>query len=136
VAHHRPIQWVAGVLSPGLKSGRGVMLTTHPLLVPRLRNSGSYTSSHPNAPLRSVTGPLYLFTFTHTTLSSSNADLLNAPLSRTCPPHWRGFGVCLGITRGLRPTYAAITVLTISTVRLQLNANEGTPAIHQGDTYR
>jgi hypothetical protein len=31
-----------------------------PLLVPRLRNSRSYTCSHPNAPLWSVTGPLYL----------------------------------------------------------------------------
>jgi hypothetical protein len=35
-----------------------VMLTTHPLLVPGLRKSRSYTSSHPNAPLWSVTGPL------------------------------------------------------------------------------
>jgi hypothetical protein len=34
-----------------------VMLTTHPLLVPRLRKSRSYTSSHSNAPLWSVTGP-------------------------------------------------------------------------------
>jgi hypothetical protein len=40
-----------------------VMLTTHPLLVPRLRKSRSYTSCHPDAPLWSVTGPLfYLFT--------------------------------------------------------------------------
>jgi hypothetical protein len=38
------------------------MLTTHPLLVPRLRKCRSYTSCHPNAPLWSVTGPLYLFT--------------------------------------------------------------------------
>jgi hypothetical protein len=30
-----PIQWVPGVLSPGVKRGRGVMLTTHPHLVPR-----------------------------------------------------------------------------------------------------
>jgi hypothetical protein len=37
------------------------MLTTHPLLVPRLRKSRSYTSSHPNAPLWSVTGPFYLY---------------------------------------------------------------------------
>jgi hypothetical protein len=37
------------------------MLTTHPLLVPRLRKSRSYTSCHPNAPLWSVTGPLCLF---------------------------------------------------------------------------
>jgi hypothetical protein len=25
-----PVQWVPGVLSPGVKRGRGVMLTTHP----------------------------------------------------------------------------------------------------------
>jgi hypothetical protein len=30
-----PVQWVTGVLSPGVKRGRGVMLTTHPHLVPR-----------------------------------------------------------------------------------------------------
>jgi hypothetical protein len=42
-----PVQWVPGVLSPGVKRGRGVMLTTHPHLVPRLRMSRSYTSSHP-----------------------------------------------------------------------------------------
>jgi hypothetical protein len=55
-----PVQWVPGALSPGLKRGRGVMLTTHPLPVPWLRKSRSYTSCHPNAPLWSVTGPLYL----------------------------------------------------------------------------
>jgi hypothetical protein len=42
-----PVQWVAGVLSPGLKRGRGVTLTTHPHLVPRSRMSRSYTSSPP-----------------------------------------------------------------------------------------
>jgi hypothetical protein len=26
-----PVQWVPGVVSPGLKRGRGVMLTTHPI---------------------------------------------------------------------------------------------------------
>jgi hypothetical protein len=36
---------------PGGKRGQGVMLTTHPLLVPRLRKSRCYTSSHPNAPV-------------------------------------------------------------------------------------
>jgi hypothetical protein len=56
-----PIEWVLGDISPGVKRGHGVMLTTHPLLVPRLRKSRSYTYSHPNAPLWSVTGPLYLF---------------------------------------------------------------------------
>jgi hypothetical protein len=30
-----PVQCVPGVLSPGVKRGRGVMLTTHPHLVPR-----------------------------------------------------------------------------------------------------
>jgi hypothetical protein len=35
----------AGVLSPGLKRGRGVTLTTHSHLVPRSRMSRSYTSS-------------------------------------------------------------------------------------------
>jgi hypothetical protein len=29
-----PIQWVPGVLSPGVKRGLGVTLTTHPHLVP------------------------------------------------------------------------------------------------------
>jgi hypothetical protein len=35
------------VLSSGVKRGRGVMLTTHPHLVPRLSRSRSYTSSSP-----------------------------------------------------------------------------------------
>ena len=29
-----PVQWVSG-LSPGVRCGRGVTLTSHPLLVPR-----------------------------------------------------------------------------------------------------
>jgi hypothetical protein len=41
------LQWVPGVLSPGVKCGRGVLLTTHPHLVPRLRMSRSCTSSPP-----------------------------------------------------------------------------------------
>jgi hypothetical protein len=40
-----PVQWVPGVLSPGVKRGRGVMLTTHPHLVSRSWMSRSYTSS-------------------------------------------------------------------------------------------
>jgi hypothetical protein len=43
----RPVCWVLGVLSPGLKRVLGVVLTTHPHLVPRSRMSRSYTSSHP-----------------------------------------------------------------------------------------
>jgi hypothetical protein len=42
-----PVQWVLGVFFLGLKRGWGVMLTTHPHLVLRLRMSRSYTSSHP-----------------------------------------------------------------------------------------
>jgi len=42
-----PVQWVPGVLSPGVKRGRGVTLTTHPHLVPRSWMSRSYTSSPP-----------------------------------------------------------------------------------------
>jgi hypothetical protein len=44
-----PIQWVLGVLSPGVKCGWGVTLTTHAHLVPRLSMSRSYTSSPPCA---------------------------------------------------------------------------------------
>jgi hypothetical protein len=36
-----PVQWVPGALSPGVKRGRGVMLTTHHPIVPRLRKSRS-----------------------------------------------------------------------------------------------
>jgi hypothetical protein len=42
-----PVPSVPGVLSPGVKRGRGVMLTTHPQLVPRSRMSRSYTFSPP-----------------------------------------------------------------------------------------
>jgi hypothetical protein len=44
-----PVQWVPGVLSPGLKCGRGETLSTHPHLVPRSRMSRSYISSPPRA---------------------------------------------------------------------------------------
>jgi hypothetical protein len=42
-----PVKWVPGVLSPGLKRGRDVTLTTHPHLMTRWRMSRSYTSSPP-----------------------------------------------------------------------------------------
>jgi hypothetical protein len=42
-----PVQWVPGVLSPGLKRGRGVTLTTHSYLVPWSRMSRSYIFSSP-----------------------------------------------------------------------------------------
>jgi hypothetical protein len=46
-AHPASYQMGTGVISPGIKRGRGVTLTTHPYLVPRLRISRSYTSSSP-----------------------------------------------------------------------------------------
>jgi hypothetical protein len=56
-----PVQWVPGVLSPGVKPGRGVMLTTHPHLVPRLSMSRSYTSSPPCASMACSGTALLLF---------------------------------------------------------------------------
>jgi hypothetical protein len=44
-----PVRWVPGVLSPGVKRGRGVTLTTHPHLGPGSWMSRSYTSSPPSA---------------------------------------------------------------------------------------
>jgi hypothetical protein len=43
------VQWVPGVLSPGVKRDRGVTLTTHPHLLPRSWMSWSYTFSPPCA---------------------------------------------------------------------------------------
>jgi hypothetical protein len=60
-AHPAPVQWVPEVLSPGVKRGRGVTLTTHSHLVPRSRMSRSYTSSPPQAPSWRVAGLLYPF---------------------------------------------------------------------------
>jgi hypothetical protein len=56
-----PVQWVSGVLSPGVKRGWGVMLTTHPHPVRRLSMSRSYTSS-PHVTPWHVVGQLYFFT--------------------------------------------------------------------------
>jgi hypothetical protein len=49
-AHPASCTMGTGVLAPGVKRGRGVMLTSHLLLVPRLRKSRSCTSSPPKAP--------------------------------------------------------------------------------------
>jgi hypothetical protein len=42
-----PVQWVPGVLSPGVKRGWGVTLTTHPHLIPRSWMSRTYIPSPP-----------------------------------------------------------------------------------------
>jgi hypothetical protein len=67
-AHPASYTMGTGGSFPVVKRSRGLMLTIHPLLVPRLRKSRSYTSSHPNAPLWSVTGPLYLYLTLHASL--------------------------------------------------------------------
>jgi hypothetical protein len=46
-AHPASCTMGTGVLSPGVKRGRGVTLTAHPHLMPRSRMSWSYTSSAP-----------------------------------------------------------------------------------------
>jgi hypothetical protein len=69
-----PVQWV-----PGVKHGRGVLLTTHPLLVLRLRKSRSYTSCHPNAPLWTLTGPLYLYLIMRNSSEKNTSLHLFAP---------------------------------------------------------
>jgi hypothetical protein len=61
-AHPTSYPMGTGVLSPGVKRGRGVMLTTHPHLVPRLSMSRSYTSSPPCASMACSGTPLLYFT--------------------------------------------------------------------------
>ena len=38
-----PVKWIPGLSPGGVKCGRGVLLTTHPLLVPRSWNSRDIT---------------------------------------------------------------------------------------------
>jgi hypothetical protein len=44
-----PVHWVQGALSSGVKCGQGVMLTTHPLLVPGLGKRGAIPPLLPSA---------------------------------------------------------------------------------------
>jgi hypothetical protein len=72
-----PVQWVPGVLSAGVKRGRGVTLTTHPHLVPRSWMSRRYASSPPQAPPWRVEGLLYAFTYIilHCAMSLANSAI-------------------------------------------------------------
>jgi hypothetical protein len=76
-----PVQWVPGVLSPGVKRGRGVILTTHPHLVPRSWMSRSYTSSPPSASMACSGTALLYCTFT------SLSNFLHSPITSSllCP---------------------------------------------------
>jgi hypothetical protein len=59
-----PVQWVPGVLSPGLKRGRRVTLITHPQIVPRSSMTTNYTSFPPWR-LHGVAGHFYFKLLAH-----------------------------------------------------------------------
>jgi hypothetical protein len=61
------------VLSPGVKRGRGVTLTTHPHVVPRTRMSMRYIFSFPWR-LHSVAGRLYFIVAPHTVPNDRSAN--------------------------------------------------------------
>jgi hypothetical protein len=50
-----PLQWILVVISPGLKRGRGVTLTSRPHLVPGSRMSRNY-NSYPSSALAACSG--------------------------------------------------------------------------------
>ena len=61
--HTQPhVKWVLG-LSPAVKCGRGMLLTTHPLLVPRAWKSRVIPLPTLWGHTGPVTGSLYLYTF-------------------------------------------------------------------------
>jgi hypothetical protein len=69
-----PVQWVPGALSPGVKCGRGVMLTISGAEVKKERG---YTSCHPKHLLWRIADQLH-FTFTESTrlkLTVSELDI-------------------------------------------------------------
>jgi hypothetical protein len=72
-----PVQWLPGGLFPGPEHGWGVMLTTHPHLVPRLRMSVNYFLS-PQASPPSVVGQLYFILVGY--LSCKLPELAHTPL--------------------------------------------------------
>ena len=55
-----PVKWVPS-LSPEVKCGRGVLLTTHRPSSAAVMEEYSYTSTHPLGHTRPVTGSLELF---------------------------------------------------------------------------
>jgi hypothetical protein len=59
------IKWIPVFISPEVKRGRGVTLTTHSRLLPRSRMSRSYVAS-PSCPCMAVAEQLCFFYFTFT----------------------------------------------------------------------
>jgi hypothetical protein len=56
-----PVQWVPGVLSPGVNRGRGGTLTTHPPSSSDVKNELEPYLLSPHAPPGRVVGSLYLY---------------------------------------------------------------------------
>jgi hypothetical protein len=80
-----PVQWVPGVLSPELKRGRGVTLTTHPHLAPRSRMSRSYNSSPPSAFVACSGTALALTQGDYFNLAKPSKDLFTIFMLCFCP---------------------------------------------------
>jgi hypothetical protein len=79
----RLIQWVPGVLSPGVKLGRAVALITHPHVVPRWRMSRSYV--YHSWLLHGVVGQLYFYVlFLQNTFTIFNIKYSKWPPQRDC----------------------------------------------------
>jgi hypothetical protein len=79
-----PVQWVPGVLSPGAKRGRDVIVTTHSHLVPKLSMSRSYTSS-PCRLYRGIILPLCIITMYINRLQGPQLiDYMCAPFLHEC----------------------------------------------------
>jgi hypothetical protein len=75
------VQWVPGVLFPGVKRSMGVTLTSHPHLVPMSRMSRSYTSSSTLHLHRCVVECLCCFYFPSIVTQMRNNDKLRNHLS-------------------------------------------------------
>jgi hypothetical protein len=82
-AHPASYPMGTGVLSPGVKRGRGVTLTTHPHLVPRSWMIRSYTSSPPSATMVCSGTTLLLQLKTGATLNSGNSIVSPRPVTQT-----------------------------------------------------
>jgi hypothetical protein len=82
-----PVQWVTGVLTPGVKRGRGLTLTTHPRLVLRSRISKSYT--FPVVTCMAVAGRLYFTLVETVTFRFPSADFAELSYLKfdNFPPH-------------------------------------------------
>jgi hypothetical protein len=88
-----PVQWLPGVISPAVKRGRGMTLTTHPHLVPRSWMSRSYTFFPPQAPPWRVAGLLYFtllyFLIRLMQITERHGRVINTPVSYSVGPEFK-----------------------------------------------